>query len=232
MVTSHNVLDEARQFARSVDFESFAQIGIKLSSQTKVWPGHTVVTYPFYDELRTTSDESGVLCRLALSAEEPVNLYVHIPYCTGICNYCAYSRAVTSSEARQERYIAALEREFGLWCDAAGRTIQSSSLYVGGGTPTALPLHLLKRVALNFQRLQQGGPEFEATCEASPETINDKHGPEKLLCLLDCGFNRLSIGVEAFSDRIATVRGEETFKGWCNRSDSIGNELWLQESEH
>ncbi len=202
-----SICSEALTFVNSIDYSALAEIGIELTSHTKVWPGHTVVTYPFYSDLNRVSNLEGVASKLSTEKSPCVNGYVHIPYCTGVCNYCAYSKSATRDRPRQERYLDAVRREVDFLERLRGLPLRFSSLYVGGGTPMALPLDLFRETIHFVSQLRIDAPETEATCEASPETILADDGLRKVAVLLASRFTRVSLGVEAFSDRLCELAG-------------------------
>lgn len=123
-----------------------------------------------------------------------IQLYVHIPFCNYHCSFCFYAVRGGATLDEMERYVAAIERELD-WAPP-GTTL--SRMFVGGGTPTALPPALLDRVlGAIFDRI--GAPTRHAhTVEASPESITEAH----LRVLLDRGIGRLSIGIQSLDDAV------------------------------
>ncbi|MFA5146239.1 MAG: radical SAM family heme chaperone HemW [Candidatus Omnitrophota bacterium] len=117
------------------------------------------------------------------------SLYVHIPFCKRKCIYCDFYSVICDAGLASEYIRTAVARIEGL---AGG----FSTIYVGGGTPTALDRDPLERLLRALGR-KRAGSHSEFTVEANPESIND----EKLRILSDCGVNRLSIGVQSFRDR-------------------------------
>jgi hypothetical protein len=69
----------------------------------------------------------------------PQRLYVHIPFCRYACTFCFYAKRINTPRAQMQRYVDALGREL----DRLGHETTLRQLYVGGGTPTALPADLL-----------------------------------------------------------------------------------------
>lgn len=138
----------------------------------------------------------------------PLGLYVHIPFCLQKCRYCDFLSA-PAAPAVQERYLAALRREIELTArrpEIAGRRF--ATLYVGGGTPTALqPASLADIVALclcSFRFVGNGARgEPEVTVEANPGTV----APDGLTRLRAVGVNRLSLGVQSFDDQLLSALG-------------------------
>ena len=127
-------------------------------------------------------------------------LYVHVPFCVSRCRYCAFASSVYEP-ARAERYLAALEAEAGRAAGGAPRPFDT--VYLGGGTPTALPAALLRRlcgIPLVAGALSQAG---EKTAEANPGTTE----AAKLAELRRAGFDRLSLGAQSFDDAELALLG-------------------------
>ncbi|MBM4097136.1 MAG: radical SAM family heme chaperone HemW [Planctomycetes bacterium] len=120
----------------------------------------------------------------------PRAVYVHVPFCAHRCGYCDFAIAV-DRESEMAAYLDALEMEAG----RLGGPFPVDTWYVGGGTPSLLPEPLLARLGGLLARwfpLAGGG---EATLEANPESF----GPQKARLLRGIGFNRVSIGIQSFS---------------------------------
>ncbi|MDC4223592.1 MAG: radical SAM family heme chaperone HemW [Candidatus Manganitrophus sp.] len=127
---------------------------------------------------------------------KPIGLYIDFPFCLARCSFCAFN-IQGYREGFASRYAEALRKEIvshaaaPFWRD---RTI--ISLYLGGGTPSLYaPEVLTGLVALCRKRLPVA-PDAEVTLEAHPATIH----AENLLSLREGGINRLSMGVQSFSD--------------------------------
>jgi len=136
-------------------------------------------------------------------------LYVHVPFCTGRCTYCHYTRWTLRRGDREtlEVYLTELEREMVLVTECmpfAGARIDA--LHVGGGTPSVLTCDQIRRLMASVKRNFCLSNEAEITWEASPETLLDGKG-EKVDSLLACGVNRLNIGAQSFEDPLLKVAG-------------------------
>ncbi|MEE8575105.1 MAG: radical SAM protein, partial [Thermodesulfobacteriota bacterium] len=127
--------------------------------------------------------------------QKEVGIYVHIPYCLSKCPYCDFN-SVDAAPA-EARYSAALVKELSfLVKSAAVRPGPVGTIYFGGGTPTLFKPDYIDMV------LQAAGVEFELsgnaeiTIEANPATVD----LESLKALRSAGINRISLGVQSFSD--------------------------------
>ena len=97
------------------------------------------------------------------------------------------------------RFAEALVSEIGLHADEI--TDETNTLYIGGGTPSVLPLCVYERILDALKEAGHGGPYEEFTVEVNPEDIVDK-GEEYVKGLLALGVNRISMGVQSFDDGI------------------------------
>ena len=125
-------------------------------------------------------------------------LYIHIPFCTGICTYCAYvTKSAKLGDSKIDNYLDILEKEINLYQNKLGK-IKISTAYIGGGTPTIMSLSQLDRLYQMIRRNFNISNIEEFTLEGCPETMST----DKILQGLDNGINRISIGVESFNDKI------------------------------
>jgi oxygen-independent coproporphyrinogen-3 oxidase len=122
--------------------------------------------------------------------------YLHIPFCHHICHYCDFNKVFFENQP-VDQYIEAMEKEMEHTVERHGK-VPLRSIFVGGGTPTALTASQLDhflRVTRKHLSLAEGG---EFTFEANPNELTG----EKLQLLKDYGVNRLSIGVQTFNDKL------------------------------
>jgi oxygen-independent coproporphyrinogen-3 oxidase len=120
-----------------------------------------------------------------------LGLYLHIPFCSSICNYCNFNRGLFDV-ALKERYVRALEREIRL----AGDGSDADTVFFGGGTPSLLEPQEIGRLidaCRNGFDLADGA---EITLETNPETST----PERMEQFRAAGVNRMSFGVQSFRD--------------------------------
>ncbi|MGL4623705.1 MAG: radical SAM family heme chaperone HemW [Culicoidibacterales bacterium] len=125
-------------------------------------------------------------------------VYLHIPFCDEICEYCDFAKVYYQSQQR-DAYLAALEREVVLTLAKYPLVKPIQTLYLGGGTPTALNLAELEQLFTIINRYFRPffAPHIELTIEANPDSLTE----EKLAYLAQQGVNRLSIGVQTFQEK-------------------------------
>lgn len=149
----------------------------------------------------------------AAPATAPLGVYVHVPFCPARCAYCDFTAYVYRPDLAAG-FAADVLREAELLAAQPGvRGRRAGTLYFGGGTPTVLPAEELAELAAGLRRLfglgvaggaeGAAGPEPEVTVEANPETV-DARGLGRLRA---AGFNRLSLGLQAWDDRLLSLMG-------------------------
>jgi len=119
------------------------------------------------------------------------SIYIHIPFCKSICSYCDFTKILYRSDI-SKNYLVALLKE--IEDTYMGETV--NTLYIGGGTPSALDEEELKTLKhiINKFNLDE---DLEFTFECNIEDINE----ELLRILKDMKVNRLSIGIESFNQK-------------------------------
>jgi oxygen-independent coproporphyrinogen-3 oxidase len=129
-------------------------------------------------------------------------LYIHFPFCSDKCSYCAFYSRPWDRDLVQ-RYLQDVTAEMALWSRALGRP-RLETVYFGGGTPSLLPLSDLQRIADAAGRHFDWPQGIECTLEANPGSGLDR---EYLRCLRGLGVNRLSLGVQSLDDRQLRLLG-------------------------
>ena len=132
-----------------------------------------------------------------------LGLYVHVPFCLKKCRYCDFVSYVCEAAAI-DLYLVAIKQELALY-DALLRPEDKrpDSIFIGGGTPTALPAPQLLGLLEQIGRVFTPDSACEITVEANPGTVNQAY----LQALRDWGVNRLSLGVQSFQDRLLSLLG-------------------------
>ncbi len=126
----------------------------------------------------------------------PLSLYIHIPWCLQKCIYCDFNSEPFCNKDDKDSYIDAvctdIKHELLLHKD---RKIHS--IFIGGGTPTILPIEKIKQLISTASPNFATNYDTEVIIEANPETV-DK---QKLIEIKQAGVNRISFGVQTFSDK-------------------------------
>lgn len=123
-------------------------------------------------------------------------IYVHIPFCKSFCTYCGF---YSETSACYDRYVEALLGEIDRRKSEFDATMDVNTLYIGGGTPSVMPLPLLCRV-VEALKDESGSRNFdEFTVELNPEDVIQR-GEAYAEALLGMGVTRASMGVQSFDD--------------------------------
>lgn len=124
--------------------------------------------------------------------KKPTSAYVHIPFCTQICYYCDFSKVFIKNQP-VDSYLEHLLEEFRSYDIQKLRT-----LYIGGGTPTALSAPQLEVLLNGFTRNLDLSVLEELTIEANPGDLD----ADKIAVLKNSAVNRVSLGVQTFDDKM------------------------------
>lgn len=121
-----------------------------------------------------------------------LGLYIHIPFCQAICTYCDFVKEVAKDD-KQSAYIKALNKEI---ISYNLKTKPIHTIYIGGGTPSHLPLKDLESLLITLHEVIDFSHVSEFTMECNPNDVT-----LKLATLLKAyGVNRISLGVQTFNE--------------------------------
>jgi len=126
-----------------------------------------------------------------------LGVYIHIPFCKNICNYCDFCK-MNYQQDYAKKYLVSLKKE--IYSRYKGELIDT--IYIGGGTPSSLSIDELTELFknLNVFKLKD---KYEFTVECNIENIDE----DKLKLFKKNGVNRLSFGVESFTDGVLKILG-------------------------
>ena len=128
-------------------------------------------------------------------------VYVHIPFCASRCSYCDFFSTLRLDEVGHD-YVEALIAEARLRkAELNGKPVKT--LYMGGGTPSQLPLPLLARLIDGLKATLDLNAVQEFTLEANPDDVT----PEWCAAVRALGVNRVSMGVQSFQDAVLRLVG-------------------------
>jgi len=142
--------------------------------------------------------------------DNAIEIYIHIPFCVKKCDYCDFLSFACEDETKLE-YVEALIREIK---QEAVHYInrQVCSVFIGGGTPSSLPLGCLKKIMDSVYDCINVCSDAEITIECNPGTITK----DKLEEYKYSGINRLSVGLQSANDRelklLGRIHDYETFE--------------------
>jgi oxygen-independent coproporphyrinogen-3 oxidase len=175
-----------------------------------------------------------------------LGLYIHVPFCSAICNYCNFNRGLFDGDLKL-RYVDALCAELaraggaggtGTPGRAGGGREAADTIFFGGGTPSLLEPDEIERIIAVCESAFDVAADREVSLEANPETVTEA----RLAAFRDAGVNRLSFGVQSFredelrrlsrlhsADRARAAVGEARAAGFDNVSLDLM--MWLPEQQ-
>jgi oxygen-independent coproporphyrinogen III oxidase len=121
-------------------------------------------------------------------------IYIHVPFCSAICNYCNFNRGLFDSDLKT-RYVQALLEEI-RGAGGANRAGGADTIYFGGGTPSLLEPAEVADIIRACGDAFDVADDREVTLEANPETVS----AARLSAFRDAGVNRVSFGVQSFRE--------------------------------
>ncbi|HOE65104.1 MAG TPA: oxygen-independent coproporphyrinogen III oxidase [Candidatus Hydrogenedentes bacterium] len=190
-------------------------------------PGPRYTSYPTAPVWR--EDFRDAQCREALAAaatnDDPLSLYVHVPFCRERCAFCGCNVVITRKEDVMDRYIAYVGKEAAMAATALGKRRTVKQLHWGGGTPTSLQPAQMRRLFTAIADAFELHPDAEIAIEVDPRVTTR----EQVDVLREIGFNRVSMGVQDLDADVqhAIGRGQSEAQtrrlfDWCREAGFEG----------
>lgn len=158
-------------------------------------------SYPpanYFDERFTAESYRNAIIESNKQQPEHISFYVHIPFCYQMCYYCGCNSVLLENKSLIASYIDALKREIELVLPLLDNKRKISQIHYGGGSPTILPVSVLKELnqilLSGFDTIQ--GPEIAIECH--PGYLDEDYWAD----LADAGFNRISLGIQDFDEDV------------------------------
>lgn len=185
--------------------------------------GPRYTSYPTADRFAATFGpddyKSWVARRNIGGVRRALSLYVHLPFCSTLCFYCACNKIATKDRNKGQRYLDYLLREIEMQSALFGDDRRVEQMHWGGGTPTFYDMHqlagLFEALRASFDFVADG----EYSIEVDPRTV-DVSG---VAALRTMGFNRISLGVQDFDPDVQRA---------VNRVQSEAQTLAIIEAAH
>lgn len=143
------------------------------------------------------SDRSSIF-EQRISQVDTYSIYLHIPFCLSVCKFCYYTVSAAKKENPvRQKYLDALIREINAYAELTPKGAKCESVYIGGGTPTAIGSQLTDLVGLLHEKFDLSECQ-EFTVESSPNTLSRPYLKE----LKAAGVNRFSYGVQTLEENV------------------------------
>lgn len=136
--------------------------------------------------------------RAQYDPQQPISVYIHLPFCEQLCTYCGCNKRITKNHAVERPYLEALLAEWQLYLDALPTRPRIQELHLGGGTPTFFSPAHLRELIEGILAGADWAEDHDGSVEVHPNMTTLAH----IQALRDVGFNRLSIGVQDVSPHI------------------------------
>ena len=155
-------------------------------------PGPRYTSYPTAVEFSEDFVAADYVRRLqALTVDDEISLYVHVPFCEHRCHFCGCHVIATHHQEVAANYLSYLEREIALVADQREHRPKVVQYHWGGGTPTYLNPEQMTRLQRAVESHFDIQPGAEVAIEVDPRVTTTEH----IDTLLGLGFNRISMGV-------------------------------------
>ena len=129
---------------------------------------------------------------------EGISVYIHLPFCESLCTFCACHKHITKRHEVEEEYIETLLKEWKLYVALLHEKPIVKELHLGGGTPTFFSKENLQFLMNGIFSSAEKHPEHEFSFEGHPNNTTK----EQLQTLFDCGFTRVSFGVQDYNEKV------------------------------
>jgi len=127
-----------------------------------------------------------------------LSLYFHLPFCDTLCYFCGCNMIVTRNRDRIRNYVKYLKLEIDLIRSRLSSERKVAQLHWGGGTPTHLNPDEITDLSSHIHTHFDFNPDAETGCEIDPRELTREH----LAALKNGGFNRISMGVQDFNEKV------------------------------
>ncbi|MCF8242927.1 MAG: oxygen-independent coproporphyrinogen III oxidase [Melioribacteraceae bacterium] len=165
-------------------------------------PGPRYTSYPtaphFHEEFTSDNYLDEVIKTNHAENNRDLSLYFHIPFCDTLCYFCGCNMIVTRNRDRIKRYTDYMKNEIDLLRSHLYPERKSIQLHWGGGTPTHLNPDEIHDLTSYINQSFTFDDNAEKGCEIDPRELTRDH----LVALREGGFNRISMGVQDFNDKV------------------------------
>src|SRR5271165_6789728 len=169
---------------------------IKFDRQLPMFNWH----YPFHFERQWMQDRRAPYVASRNAAVRRRAVYIHIPFCETICNFCPFRHDAYKSAETLEQYLSALLGEMGLKRELIGEP-RVDAIFVGGGTPSLLNPRQIESLGESVARNFDLHALKEFTFEVEVKSISR----DRLHAMRDIGVNRVSFGAQTFSEKYRSL---------------------------
>lgn len=132
------------------------------------------------------------------NSEEGISLYIHLPFCESLCTFCGCNKRITKNHTVETPYLESVLKEWRLYLELFPERPIIKELHLGGGTPTFFSAENLKLLIKGIFRDATAAENPSFSFEGHPNNTKGDH----LQTLFDCGFTRVSYGVQDYNPTV------------------------------
>ncbi|CAM3376467.1 oxygen-independent coproporphyrinogen III oxidase [Aequorivita lipolytica] len=158
-------------------------------------------TVPYWknDDFSLREWKKGVIKSFSESnSEEGISLYIHLPFCESLCTFCGCNKRITKNHNVETPYLESVLNEWRLYLELFSERPIIKELHLGGGTPTFFSAENLKLLLKGIFRDATVAENPSFSFEGHPNNTSEAH----LQTLFDCGFTRVSYGVQDYNPTV------------------------------
>lgn len=158
-------------------------------------------TVPYWknDEFSLSQWKQGITKSFSESnSEEGISLYIHLPFCESLCTFCGCNKRITKNHNVETLYLESVLKEWRIYLDLFTERPIIKELHLGGGTPTFFSAENLKLLIKGIFRDATIAQNPSFSFEGHPNNTSEAH----LQTLFDCGFTRVSYGVQDYNPTV------------------------------
>ncbi len=153
-----------------------------------------------------------------------ISLYIHLPFCESLCTYCGCNKKITTNHKVENEYIAAIIKEWNMYCELMEEVPVIREIHLGGGTPTFFSPENLILLLGSILENSIVHPNANFSLEGHPNNTTREH----LIALYNAGFRRISYGVQDNDPVVQkTINRIQPFENVRNAT-SIAREIGFQ----
>lgn len=160
-------------------------------------------TVPYWDLSKWNQQEwfETVLKSYKESSDYGISVYIHLPFCENLCTYCGCTTRITKNHKVEGPYINAVLKEWEMYRRVLGVKPRIREIHLGGGTPTFFSPENLQKLMNGILQSSVLLPDADLSFEGHPANTS----PEHLTTLYQCGFRRVSFGIQDFDPIVQQV---------------------------
>ncbi len=132
------------------------------------------------------------------NTEEGISLYIHLPFCESLCTFCGCNKRITKNHTVETPYLESVLKEWRLYLEIFNERPIIKELHLGGGTPTFFTAENLRLLIKGIFRDATMAENPSFSFEGHPNNTKSDH----LQTLYDCGFMRVSYGVQDYNPTV------------------------------